>query len=170
MDELNRTAEKCYRDGASVRNHTNWSWPCTDGTLYNIKNGATLAKKLANDTARVVCYLISHIATTGYAATLISTTTKITPHRALPDIRPRIKGCDQGSCSVDFRDSPSNRHPTVKMSVNDPKKSIRLNLVRRGRERTSSGSGVLTLIETSIIDIARMGTCNLLRICGYCKT
>ena len=123
-----------------------------------------LAKKLASETARGVRCLISRIGITGYAATLVSTITKQTPHTPLADMRPHIRGCDQGSSSVDFKDNPSSKHPTVRTSVNDPKKSIRLSLVRRGKERISSGSGILTLIETSTIDNARIGTCNRLKI------
>jgi hypothetical protein len=99
-------------------------------------------------------------------ATLISTRTKIVPHKPLAEMRPHIRGCDQGSSSVDFRDNPSSKHPTVRMSANNPKKSTCLSLVQRGREQTSSGSGISTLIKTDTIDTARMGTCNQSQISG----
>jgi len=91
----------------------------------------------------------------------------MTPHRLLADKRPHIRGCDQGSSSVDFRDNPSSKDPTVRTSVSDPRKSIRASLVRRDKERTSSGSGILTLTDISIIDNARMGTCDRLKISGW---
>lgn len=131
-----------------------------------MENAAMLAKKLLNETARGVLCLISRMGITGYTATLVSTITKITTHTPLADMSPHISGCDQGSSSVDFRDKPSSKHPTVRTSVNDPKKSIRCSLVRRVKERTSSGSGILTLIETSTIDIARIGAYNRLEISG----
>jgi len=134
----------------------------TSGTLYNIENAVTLAKKLASETARGVRCLMSRIGITGSAATLVSTKTKITAHMPLADMRPHIRGCDQESSSVDLRDNPSSRHPTVRTSVKDPRKSIRPSLVRTGKERTSSGSGILTLVDTNTIDAARIGTCNRL--------
>lgn len=84
-----------------------------------------LAKKLLNETARGVLCFMSLMGITGYAATLISMMTKITAHIPLEEMRPHINGCDQGSSSVDFKDKPSNNDPTVRTSVNDPKKSIR---------------------------------------------
>ena len=93
-----------------------------------------LVKKLASETARGVRYLMSWIGIMGYAATLVSTITKQVAHTPLADMRPHIRGCDQGSSSVDFKDNPSSKHHTGRTGINDPKKLIRLSLVRRGKE------------------------------------
>ena len=132
----------------------------TSGTVKTIDIEPMLAKKLVTAIARGDLCFMSRIGITGYGEILVSTNTKATPQTMLADMRPNTIGWDQGSSSVDFRDIPSNRHPTVETRVSDPRKSIRLSLVRRGKERTSSGSGILTLVNTSITESAKMGACD----------
>ena len=119
-----------------------------------------LAKKVATAITRGDLCFISRIGITGDTATLVSTVRKINPQTPLANMRLHMSGCDQGSPSIDARDKPSNRHPTVRTSVNDPRKSIRFSLVWMVKERTSSGSGMLSLIETSTIDSSRIGIYN----------
>ena len=124
-----------------------------------------LAKRLVNAIARGVLCFASLIGITGDTAILVSTMKNINPQTPLADMRPHMSGCDQGRPSIDLRDKPRSKDPTVRTSVNDPRKSIRLSLVRRVKERTSSGSGMSTFIETSTIDNTRIGTCNQLCQC-----
>ena len=163
MEESNRTAEKYCEYWRKVRIYafrSVRSSPRTSGTLKNIETEPILAKKLVSETARGVLCFMSRSGITGYAAIFVSMITKANPQTELTDTRPHTSGCDQGSSSVDFRDRPSKKHPTVNTSVNDPKKSIRFNFVRRGRDRISSGSGILTFVETSTTDRAKMGACS----------
>ena len=126
-----------------------------------------LAKKLAKAIARGVLCFINRMGITGDTATLVSTMKKINPQIPLADMRPHVSGCDQGSPSIDLRDKPSSKHPTVRTRVNDPRKSVRLSLVRRVKERTSSGSGMSSLAKTSTIDNTRIGTCNPLQMSAW---
>ena len=127
-----------------------------------------LAKKIVAAIARGDLCCISRIGITGDTAILVSTVRKTNPQTPLADMRPHMSGCDQGSPSIDLRDKPSSRHPTVRTRVNDPRKSIRLSLVRRVKERTSSGSGMSTLIETITIDSMRIGTYNRFQVSAWC--
>ena len=127
-----------------------------------------LAKKIVAAIARGDLCFISRIGITGDTATLVSTIRKINPQTPLADMRLHMSECDQGSPSIDLRDKPSSRHPTVRTRVNDPKKSIRLSLVRRVKDRTSSGSGMSTLTKTSVIDSTRIGTCNRFQVSAWC--
>ena len=110
--------------------------------------------------ARGVPCFASLIGITGDTVILVSMMMNISPQTPLADMRPQMSGCDQGRPSIDLRDKPSSKDPTVGTSVNGPRKSIRLSLVRRVKERTSSGSGMSTFIETSTIDNTRIGTCD----------
>ena len=70
-----------------------------------------------------------------------------------------IRGCDQGSSSVDFRLKPRSNVPTVPTSVEDPRKSIRCTLSYMVRFRTSSGNRMFTFQITRMVDNAKTGIC-----------
>ena len=116
--------------------------------------------KFDKETNNGVRRVIKCIGITGKGATCVSTYTNATPQIALATKRHHIRGCDQGSSSVDFKLNPRSRVPTVATSVVEPKTSILRSFSEVDRLCTSRGSFMSTFVITRIVESARIGICD----------
>ena len=115
--------------------------------------------KLDRETNNGVRRVIRCIGITGKGAMCVSTYTNATAKIALATKSPQIRGCDQGSSSVDLRLNPRSSVPTVATKVVEPRTSIRRSFSYVDRFSISGGSLILTFAITRIVDKARTGIC-----------